>query len=136
MRSERDHFAANEYQTTIAAGYAFQAIESTATDLRFEVGPGYRWSKVRDLQIHNNEAVVRGAMEFKRQLTATTLLFNKLLVEVGKSNAFVRNEAGVQVKISDAFALKAGLEVRHNSDVPAATKKTDTLTTVNVVYGF
>ncbi len=38
--------------------------------------------------------------------------------------------------MSDALALKAGLEVRHNTDVLVGTKKTDTLTTVNLVYGF
>lgn len=136
LRSERDHFSANEYQTTIAAGYAFQAIDSKATGLRFEVGPGYRWSKLQDVRVHKNEAILRGAMDFKHQLTETTSLYDKLLVEAGSSNTFARNEAGVQVKMSDAFALKAGVEVRHNTDVPVGIKKTDTLTTVNVVYGF
>ena len=34
------------------------------------------------------------------------------------------------------LALKAGLQARRNSDVDENTKKTDTLTTMNVVYKF
>jgi putative salt-induced outer membrane protein len=32
--------------------------------------------------------------------------------------------------------LKVGFQVRHNSDVLAGVKKTDTLTTTNLVYSF
>ena len=48
----------------------------------------------------------------------------------------MRNDIGVLVKMTDALALKAGVETRHNNDVLPGVKKTDTLTTVNVVYGF
>ena len=38
--------------------------------------------------------------------------------------------------MSDKFALSVGLGVRHNTDPPLGLKKTDTLTTVNLVYAF
>jgi putative salt-induced outer membrane protein len=38
------------------------------------------------------------------------------------------------VKMSDKLALAVGYAVRHNTDPPPAFKKTDTLTTVNLVY--
>jgi putative salt-induced outer membrane protein YdiY len=38
--------------------------------------------------------------------------------------------------MSDAFALSFGVGVRVNSDPPAGSKKTDTLTTLNLVYAF
>ena len=86
--------------------------------------------------MHENEAIVRGYMDFGHQLTPTTSLYDTLLVEAGKDNTFAKNDLGVQVAMTDALALKAGLEVRHNTDVLLGVKKTDTLTTVNVVYGF
>lgn len=135
-RTERDHFSSDEYQTTLATGYGFEALMSEATKLVFEIGPGYRWSKEQDVRVHNNEAIVRGFMDFSHQLTATTLLYDTLLIESGSDNTFARNDFGVQVKMTDALALKAGFEVRHNTDVAPDRQRTDRLTTVNVVYGF
>lgn len=136
LRNERDHFAANEYQWVASAGYGYEAIKNERTQLLFEVGPGYRWSKLQGVRVHNNEAILRGLMGFKHQLNENVSLYDTLLVETGKSNTFARNDAGVLVKMTEAMALKAGIEHRYNSDVPVGIKKLDTLTTVNVVYGF
>ncbi|MBB1087169.1 DUF481 domain-containing protein [Lysobacter sp. SG-8] len=136
IRNERDHFASNEYQWTAAVGYGFRAIDTEATKLLFEVGPGYRWSKLQDVQVHRNEGIVRGTMAFAHQFNDSTSISNDLLVEAGSENTFVRNDLALKVKMTEALALKAGVEVRHNTDVLPDTKKTDTLTTVNVVYDF
>ncbi|KAF1712040.1 hypothetical protein CSC70_00450 [Pseudoxanthomonas kalamensis DSM 18571] len=136
LRNERDHFTANEYQWTAAFGYGYEAIKNDATHLTFEIGPGYRWAKLQDVQIHNNEAVLRGFMDFGHQLTETTSIYDTLLIEAGSDNTYAKNDLGLQVQMTEALALKAGLEVRHNTDVLPGTKKTDSLTTLNVVYGF
>ena len=136
LRNERDRFASNEYQWTVAAGYGHQLINDDTTQLKMEIGPGYRWAKLQGVRIHNNEAILRGFMDFSRKLTPTTSLYDTLLVEAGSDNTFASNNLGLQVQITDALALKAGFEVRHNTDVLPGTKRTDTLTTVNVVYGF
>lgn len=135
-RNQRDHFAGDEYQWTAAGGYGYEAIKNDTTKLTLEIGPGYRWSKVQDLRIHNNEAIVRGFADFGHKFNDNTSVYDTLLIEAGSDNTFARNDFGVLVKMSDAMALKAGVEVRHNTDVPVGVKKTDTLTTVSVVYGF
>jgi putative salt-induced outer membrane protein len=136
LRNERDHFATHEYQWTVSAGYGYEAIKSDTTHLIFEAGPGYRWAKLQDVRVHNNETVARGIIDFGHQLTETTSVYDKLLVEAGRDNTFARNDLGLKVKMTEALALKAGLEVRHNTDVLPGTKRTDTLTTVNVAYDF
>lgn len=136
LRSARDHFAVNEYQTTVAAGYGYEAIKSPNTTLTFEVGPGFRWSKVQGLRLHENEPIVRGLVDFSHRLSDTASLYDTLLIEAGQDNIWARNDLGLQVKMSKALALKAGIEVRHNTDTVPGRKRTDTLTTVNVVYGF
>ncbi|KLJ01379.1 DUF481 domain-containing protein [Luteimonas sp. FCS-9] len=135
-RNERDHFSTNEYQTTVAGGYGFEAFMDERTKLVFEIGPGYRWAKDQDVRVHNNEGIVRGFMDFSHQLNDSTRLYDILLVESGSDNTFVRNDFGVQVKMTDALALKAGFEIRHNTEVTDDRQRTDRLTTVNVVYGF
>jgi putative salt-induced outer membrane protein YdiY len=38
------------------------------------------------------------------------------------------------VKVTDVLALAVGYSVRHNTDPPAGFEKTDTLTTIYLVY--
>ena len=79
----------------------------------------------------------RGLLDLRHQLTDNTELFNTLLVESGKDNTFAQNDLGVSVAMNERFALKAGLQARHNTEVEGdSTRRTDTLTTVNLVYNF
>ncbi len=147
-RHENDDFAPHEYQTTIAAGYGYKAIDSEDTKLAIEVAPGYRRYQPVDLfvatpapgmfvaQDSEGDFIARGHVNFSHKLTANTLLIDTLLIESGQDNTFAQNDFGVQVAMTEKFAIKAGLSVRHNTDVIAPVKKTDTLTTVNLVYGF
>lgn len=136
VRTERDHFSAYEYQSSAALGYAHEVIKEEATHLSVEIAPGYRWSKLQGVRIHENGAIARGYMDFGHQFNASTSIYDTLLVEAGRDNTFARNDIGVKVKMSDALALKAGVQVRHNTDVLPGVERTDTLTTVNVSYGF
>ena len=60
----------------------------------------------------------------------------RLLIEGGQDNTFAQNDFGVSVAMNSHFALKAGWQARYNSDVAPTKRKTDTLTTMNVVYSF
>jgi len=60
-----------------------------------------------------------------------------LLVESGSDNTFTQFNTGIAVAMNESFALKFGFEVRNNSDVPpSVSEKTDTTTTMNLVYNF
>lgn len=148
LRHENDDFAPYEYQSTVAVGYGYKAIDDDNTQLSFEAGPGYRYYQPVDVFVatpapgqfvsvdSEGDFVGRGFMDFKHKLTGNTSLYDTLLIEGGKDNTFAQNDFGVQVAMSEAFAIKAGFQVRHNTDVIAPVDKTDTLVTVNLVYGF
>ena len=136
LHTQRDHFATYEYQHSVSVNYGYKLINNDDTRLTMEIGPGYRWAKVQDERIHENEVIGRFFADFNQKLTDNTSLYDTLLVESGSSNTYISNDIGVQVQMSKALALKAGYQVHHNTDVVEGTKKTDTLTTVNVVYGF
>ena len=82
----------------------------------------------------DSEAVFRGTLDYDHKLTATTSVLEKFVVEAGSNNTFAQNDIAVQVKVTDVLALAVGYSVRHNTDPPAGFEKTDTLTTVNLVY--
>jgi putative salt-induced outer membrane protein len=68
--------------------------------------------------------------------TETNKIIDKFVVEVRSSNTFAANDLALQVKMSDSFSLAAGIGVRYNSDPPLGLKTTDTITILNLVYGF
>jgi len=135
-RYEKDDFAPFEYQAILSLGYGYTAIEEEKTHLSFEGGPGYRRAKDRTTGEIDGNAVARGKIDFRRQLTETTELTNAFLVEAGSDNTFVQNELGVSVKINSSLALKTALQTRHNTDVKPGIDKTYTLFTTNLVFGF
>jgi len=136
-RHEDDNFAPFERQTIVSIGYGRQVIKTDATELSFEAGPGYKWVDPASTEFDSQgEGVLRGNASYKHGFNESTSFYNQFLVESGQDNTFVQNDIGVQVKMFERLALKAALVARHNTDVEAPIKKTDTLTTINLVYGF
>lgn len=146
-RYEEDEFSGFEYQATASAGIGRRFIDSDRTKLVGSVGAGYKFFETRDsfdpdtgVLIEegesDSEVVFRGTLDLDHKFTATTSLVNKFIVESGANNTFLQNELALQVKMTDVLALAVGYAVRHNTDPPAEFKKTDTLTTINLVYEF
>lgn len=136
LRYDRDRFTDYSYQSTAALGYGHRFFDTDRHKLRGEIGPGVRYAEFRDSEETDTDFIVRGFLNYAWQISETAELKNRLLVESSTDNTFTENELSVAVAINDRLALKAGLAVRHNSDVEPGTKNTDTLTTVNLVYNF
>ncbi|HEU4665063.1 MAG TPA: DUF481 domain-containing protein [Dokdonella sp.] len=152
LRYENDDFSPFEYQAVVSLGYGYTVLKNTSNELSFEAGPGYKRYKpvdvlgpetagdppvpVRHTFDSEGEVVGRGLVAYKHQFNETTSFVDTLLVESGSDNTFLQNDAGLQVAINKSFALKAGYQVRHNSDVAPGIKKTDQLLTTNLVYNF
>lgn len=136
LRYENDDFAPYEYQAIGAIGLGWYLIKEEATEWLIEGGPGYRRFKDVATGQTDGEGVLRAKMAYKHAFNDSTSFENVLLVESGSDNTFAQNNAGVSVKMNAKLALKAGLEIRHNSDVAPGLEKTDRLFTTNLVYSF
>jgi putative salt-induced outer membrane protein len=147
-RYEHDDFGANLWQGIVSLGYGYVALKDDRNELSFEIGPGYKRYRPADVDLVINgvnvpqrqpsqgEVVARGLVNYKYKLTSNTSFENTLLMEAGSKNTYLQNDAGLAVSMTRKLALKIGFQVRHNSDVLAGTRKTDTLTTTNLVYSF
>ncbi|MFC5527694.1 YdiY family protein [Rhodanobacter ginsengisoli] len=147
-RYEHDDFGANLWQGIVSLGYGYIALKDDRNELSFEIGPGYKRYRPADIdmvingvsvpqrQATQGEMVARGLVNYKYKLTSNTSFENTLLMEAGSKNTYLQNDAGLAVSMTRKLALKVGFQVRHNSDVLAGTRKTDTLTTTNLVYSF
>jgi len=135
LRYEEDRFSGFDHQGVVNTGVGHKFIATDTTRLSGQVGVGYKfWETLGTPSDKDSSAAGIASLDFSHQLTETTSLFNKFGAEVTSDNNFLQNELGLAVKVSDRLALAVGYAVRHNTDPPAGFKKTDTLSTVNLVY--
>lgn len=143
-RYEDDRFSGFEYQAIISTGLGHKFIDSDRTKLVGTAGVGYKVFETRDAfddtgvlveeGSREDDIVFRGTVDFEHQFTESTKLLDKFIVEAGADNTFYQNDLSLEVKMTEVLALAVGYSVRHNTDPPLGFKKTDTLTTVNLVY--
>ncbi|KRG44275.1 hypothetical protein ARC78_05660 [Stenotrophomonas pictorum JCM 9942] len=136
VRYENDDFATYDRQGSFGLGYGTRLIDAERVTLDTQIGPGVRRSHNSETDENRTDLIGRGLFDLKYSITDNTDLVNTLLVESGSYNTFAQNDFGVSVSMNKHFALKAGWQARHNSDVAEDKRKTDTLTTMNVVYSF
>lgn len=135
-RYEYDDFATYDRLATFGIGYGTRLIDWQRFYLEAQIGPGVRRAHNSDEDRDETGLIGRGLFDLKYSITGNTALINTLLVESGSYNTYAQNDLGVQVAMNSHFALKAAWQLRHNSQVNDDDKKTDTLTTMNLVYTF
>ena len=147
LHGEQDKFSGFAYQASLTTGVGYKIIDSEATKLTGTVGVGYR--RLRPELLTKNaagavisrikgdatgDAVAVAGLDFSHVLTKNTKVLNKFSIESGSKNTSIQNDLALQVSMSDALALSIGYGVRYNTDPPVGSKKSDQLTTINLVY--
>jgi putative salt-induced outer membrane protein len=133
-RYDDDRFSAYDYQGSLATGLGYRFINTDKTRFWVQGGPGYRVSKERDTGDTIDGLIFRGDLGFEQQLTGNTRIVERFLIETGSDNTYLQNNLGLEVMMSGALGLRIGYEVRYNTDVPPGIEKTDTLTTIGLLY--
>jgi putative salt-induced outer membrane protein len=146
-RYEDDNFSGFAYQTSTTTGAGYVFFDTPTTQLRVQLGLGYRQLQDEllikdddDVVIArikgdtSSDAVANGQVKYEHSLNESTKVLNVLLVESGADNTKVQNDLALQVKMNESLALAVGYSVRRNSSPPITLGKTDTLTTMNLVY--
>jgi putative salt-induced outer membrane protein len=145
-----DRFSGFQYQASASGGLGYKFFDSDTTKLSAQAGVGYRILRPETLLKDDasgavydripldreSEVVGTAGIDFMHQFNSSTKLTNKLIVESGSSNTSIKNDLALEVKMSKKLALAAGYSVLHNSAPADDVKKTDTITTLNVVYAF
>jgi putative salt-induced outer membrane protein len=143
-RYESDHFSGFTHQGTLSSGVGHIFQDSAESQLKAQVGIGYKFDETREefsalgvllVPGETSHAIAGiGTVDYKHQFNASTTVLDKFTVEYTSENTFLQNELSLQVKMAEKLALALGYAVRHNTDPPTAFRKTDTLTTANLVY--
>jgi putative salt-induced outer membrane protein len=136
LRYENDKFSGFDYQASASTGIGYKFYDTARIKLSGQAGLGYRRLQDSATGAASGNAVFVAGMDYENAVTATTKIIDKFHAESGSDNTLLSNFLGVEVKMSDKLALSAGLDARQNTKPPPGKKKTDTVTTLNLVYAF
>lgn len=138
VRYIKDRFGAYDEQTSLSTGIGQHFIDDGITLFDGEIGIGYRDSTLSDENGGGSvdEEIITGKLVYNRQLTESTAWDSYVLAEGGSDNTYVEGSMGVRVAMSEALGLSLSYIVKHNTDVPAGTEKTDKYSNVAVTYNF
>lgn len=140
-----DAFDGLTEQKAASFGYGYRVIDTDKVKFELGLGLGYRDTAdaitVNGLETDaegedKSGATAVGTLKYSNKITANTEVYDKLRIEPGSNNTFIDNEIGLLVNMSEAYALKAAINTRRNSDPAPGSEATDTTTSLNLVYNF
>ena len=144
-----DRFSGFQYQLSGSGGLGYRFFDSDTTKLSAQLGVGYRALRPEILlkddagrviqripQPTQSEVVGTAGIDFMHQFNASTRVLDKLIIESGSSNTSIRNDLSLEVKMNSKLSLAAGVSVLENTNPPAPLQRTDTISTLNLVYAF
>lgn len=144
LEFDDDKFSGFKYEIEGAFGAGYKVFDDANKRLLIQAGPGYRYSKFSTpvppaaplVNSSQDEFVVRGSADFEYDISATTSLTNNSIVTWDSSRTTLENTTALTSTLLGDLATRLSFNIRHNTDPPLLTKKTDTLTKVSLVYGF
>jgi putative salt-induced outer membrane protein YdiY len=138
-----DRFSGYEYQSSVTTGYGNRVWNSGERSfLDLSIGAGYRYNRLdvanEDGERDEDEAIGRLAGQFDYALSESALFRQKLSTEIGLEDgeSISESETSIQASLAGNLSMKAAYRVKHVSDAPPGSEKTDTETSLTLLYGF
>lgn len=130
---EKDRFSAYAYQASTVVGAGFKVVKTEAHELRLELAPGFRVSEpvVGGKQ---EEVIGRASESYSWKITEGAGLEQSLSSEYGDSNTRTRFKLTLNSQINGSLSMKAGFQIKHNSEVAKGADSTDRETSLTLVY--
>lgn len=136
-------FAAARYEADRIAGYSPRVAESAGYGRRFpfservrletEAGAGGRHTWATD-GTRKSEAILRLAATLTWKIGAMSEFTEAAFSEFGESNVHSESQTSLTTRINADFSMKVNVTVKHDTVVSVERHKTDTITSVTLVY--
>ena len=135
-RYEEDAFSGYEHQASIVLGLGSRFIEDQKHLLDLSLGLGHSDSKNSKTGEKQAGPIVTSDLIYKYKISASATISEIALIEIGEDNTFFQSETALTSQINSSLSSKISYLIKHNSDVPVDTEKTDTIISISLVYGF
>ena len=131
----KDRFAGVTEQLSAALNYGRRVIDTPKHMLALGIGAGFKDSERSD-GTSANGAIGRGSLLYDWAFSETAGFNQGVVVESGSGNTYIESVSEVRAKLLGDFALVVSYTIKHNTDVPVASEKTDRLSAVSIEYAF
>lgn len=136
LRYEDDEFSGFEYQASISFGAGSRFIHTESHALDASAGIGYRETKDELTRRVEDEGILTANAKYDWKISKSASFSEEISIESGDTNTYSESETALTTKINGNLASRINYLVKHNSDVPVGTEKTDRILTVSLVYSF
>ncbi len=136
---EEDEYGVYDNYNKVNIGYGKRLYKTQDIVLSADIGPGYAFYEHNATGISDNSAIVNMSGLLKWKVSQNANFSQKLTIEQGlndEKNTKTRSESALAVSINGSLKMKLAYTVLNNTEVQPGTKKTDTETSVTLVYAF
>lgn len=142
---ERDRFRGFSSRYSLSGGLGYKVLESASAQLSVKAGPAWRMVDFLDGTSDGSFGALAG-LDFDWQI-AKSLKFTQdadfvadtggaATVIVDSNNTSVLLTTGLEAKLNDRLTTRLSYTIDYDSNPPAGTVSTDTLSRFTLVYGF
>lgn len=139
---EHDRFASFIDNQTISSGYSYNVYDYTKSKLKFEVGPGYRYSKPNtrisseEALTSTNEPIIRGAVVWSKRFTQNLKVSSDAATELGPDNTISTLNSRLENHLLGNLSLTFEVRYKYTQVVPKNGKNSEFFSNLNLMYTF
>ncbi len=135
LAHDDDRFSGYEGQTDISLNYGRNLlVDREDMGLTLNIGGGYRRSTT--LEDEFGEAMFRLAADFNWDLSDSAAFLQEFSTEAGEETSIFRARSSIETQIVENLLLRFSVNLKHQTQVPAGRKNTDTETSMTFVMRF
>lgn len=135
VKWRKDRFAGVDEQLSEAVGYGRRFIDTPEHLLSGEIGAGHTSLDFADMTSESSLIVTLG-MDYRWTFSETSKFEQTIDVESGSENTYIESVSAVRAKLLADFAIVLSYTVKHNTEVPLGSEKTDKLTAISLEVVF
>ena len=136
---EDSRFGSFDTQSSISAGWGREWYKTNVASFFADIGPGYKRDTIKDPKSTTSAFIIQAQALYLRKINDNVdfrqTVSAKYAPKSGE-NSIYSAESSLTSKLMEALQLKVSFKLDHNTEVQTGTDRTDTETSITLVYSF
>lgn len=143
LAHEQDKFSSFESQSSFSSGWGRQWYKTETSSFFADVGPGIKYDVTRatdtDASINNTSFIIQAQALYTRKLNEHVKFKQYFVAKQAtqsSENSIYKSETSVTAQLIDSLQLKFALRIDYDTEVEPEFEKTNTETSMTLIYSF
>lgn len=127
-----------DYIWATQVGYGRRLLNSEKYRMTIDgqVGPGYRIAPTDDSEVKDEQETLNASLIYAWQITQSTSLGENVSTSYAESDTITTAKTTLSTKLYKGLGLQFASTLTHHTNPASDSHKTNTYSTINLVYGF